>query len=120
MKNLRYFFALLIISPTLFFSCKKDKAPEPVPFDCADTISYSAIIEPLINQSCATSGCHNNSGAGGYIFGSHASVADNKEIILQSIRHESGVTPMPIGAAKLTPEQIQSFNCWIEQGALDN
>jgi len=118
--SLRYFIALVAFSPLFFYSCKKDKAPEPVPFDCEDTISYSAIIEPLINQSCATSGCHNNSGAGGYIFGSYAAVEENKATILKSIRHESGVTPMPIGAAKLTPEQIQSFNCWIEQGALDN
>ena len=110
-----------IIALSIFgHSCKKDKADEPIPFDCSDTlISFSATIQPLVMGSCATTGCHNNSGAGGYVFGNHASIEVNKDIILRTIRHEVGVVPMPVGT-KLTAEQIQYFTCWVEQGALDN
>lgn len=118
----KFFVAATIITSFLFtLSCNKDKAPEPIPFECADTtISYSISIEPLVMQNCAVSGCHNSSGAGGYVFESYISIEENKDIILRTIQHNEGVTPMPIGSPKLTIDQIQSFNCWIEQGALDN
>jgi len=121
MKFTFFVSAALFTSFLFTLSCSKDKAPEPIPFECADTtISYSLSIEPLIMQNCAVSGCHNSSGAGGYVFESYISIEESKENILRSIQHDNGVTPMPIGSPKLTMDQIQSFNCWIEQGALEN
>ncbi len=113
--------ATLFTSFLLTLSCNKDKAPQPIPFECADTtISYSISIEPLIMQNCAVSGCHNSSGAGGYVFESYISIEESKDVILKTLRHDNGVAPMPLGSPKLSMDQVQSFTCWIEQGALEN
>lgn len=121
MKKSVIYFTLLLATGLAFESCKKDKTPEVIaPLECNDTISFATTIQPLINQSCATSGCHNASGSGGYNFSSYTSIFNNREIILKTIRHEAGVTAMPIGAPKLTDVQINSVACWIEQGAPNN
>lgn len=103
-------------------SCSKDKTPEPIlpPSDCTDTVFYSTDIEPLIMQNCTATGCHNNSGAGGYIFNGYASIEGNKDIILKTISHADGVTPMPQGAPMLSTQQIDLFRCWIVQGSPNN
>jgi mono/diheme cytochrome c family protein len=102
-------------------SCNKDKVGEPVPNECADTVSFAATIEPLIQQSCATSGCHNAAtSASGYNLEGHANISTNAQIILTVIRHESGVVPMPYFQPKLSDSIIKQVGCWINQGALDN
>jgi hypothetical protein len=121
MKKTVIYFAVLLVTSFTFEACKKDKTPEViVPLECNDTISFSATIEPLINQSCATSGCHNSTGSGGYNFSGYTSIFNNREIILKTIRHEDGVTAMPIGAPKLSDTQINAVACWIQQGAPNN
>jgi hypothetical protein len=121
MKKTVIYFAVLLVTSFTFEACKKDKTPEVIaPLECTDTISFSATIEPLINQSCATSGCHNATGSGGYNFSGYTSIFNNREIILKTIRHEDGVTAMPIGAPKLIEAQINAVACWIEQGAPNN
>lgn len=123
MKTLGFFivaFTFIVAVGTSTTSCKKDKT-QIVVNDCPDTISYSAKIAPLINQSCATTGCHAaGSAAGGYNLDGHANVSANAAIILNVIKHESGVTPMPAGAPKLADSLIQQVQCWINQGQLDN
>lgn len=117
-----FFFAATFIT-TLIFStaCSKDRAPDPIPFECADTtISYSLSIEPLVIENCATSGCHGNSAAGGYRLDSYEKIEQHKFDIITVIKHEDGLTPMPLGAPKLSITQIQSFVCWVEQGAPNN
>jgi hypothetical protein len=109
-------FALITVS------CTKDKALEPMPFDpdCPTEISYAAEVKPVIDMSCATSGCHDASGAGGYTFTSHAEVAANADVILNVINHDSGFAPMPQGADKLPDSTILKIKCWVQQGKLDN
>ena len=123
MKTLGFFiatFTIVLTIGTSTTSCKKDKT-QIVLNDCPDTISYSAKIAPLINQSCATTGCHAAGfAAGGYNLEGHANVSANAAIILSVIKHDSGVVPMPIGASKLADSLIQQVQCWINQGQLNN
>lgn len=101
--------------------CKKEKVGEnDLVVNCPDTISFQSNIVPLINTNCSTSGCHDASQAGGYTFSTHASIAANADIILKAIRHDSGVSPMPQGGSKLSDAQVLAFNCWIQQGKLNN
>ncbi len=118
-----FFVGLLLVALTLgtSTSCNKDKVPSAVPSDCPDTIFYSATIEPMIQQNCATSGCHNaSSAAGGYNLVGHGNVSANANEILNVIRHEGSGTPMPLGQPKLNDTIIQQFKCWIDQGKLNN
>ncbi|MGB0915702.1 MAG: hypothetical protein ACPGVI_06495 [Crocinitomicaceae bacterium] len=105
-------------------SCTKDKVQiEDVTVNpnCPDTILYSTQIEPILNQSCATSGCHPGGAAtNGYDLTNHASVSANAGIILSVIRHESGVVAMPFGSAQLPDSVAQHIECWISQGKLNN
>lgn len=111
-------------------SCVKDKV-EPMtppsggnpsgPDNCPDTISFSEFVKPFVDMNCAFSGCHGGgSTSGGYAFNNHAEISGSAAIMLQTIRHESGVDPMPQGSAKLADSLINQFNCWIEQGKLNN
>ena len=116
---------VLCLSTFLLVSCTKDKVVidmNPINTDCPDTISYATQVEPVLNQSCATSGCHGGGGStNGYDLTNHTNVAANANIILSVIRHESGVTAMPFGGAPQLPDSVaQHIECWISQGKLNN
>lgn len=108
-------------SLVLINACTKDSvAEEEVDADCSETISFQSDINQMIQQSCATSGCHDAGAASqGYVFEDYEQIADNADIMLKTIRHESGVANMPIGD-KLSDNFIEKFFCWIEQGKEDN
>lgn len=112
------------LSTLMIASCTKDKVEiidVPVNTNCPDTILYSTQIEPILNQSCATSGCHPGGAAtNGYDLTNHTSVSANASIILNVIRHESGVVAMPFGSAQLPDSIAQHIECWISQGKLNN
>lgn len=117
--------SVIVLSSFIFFSCSKDKVDIDAlggNSNCLDTISYAAQIEPVMNQSCATSGCHGGGGStNGYDLTNHTNVAANANIILSVIRHESGVTAMPFGGAPQLPDSVaQHIECWISQGKLNN
>jgi hypothetical protein len=44
----------------------------------------------------------------------------NKTILLASIKHSSGVSPMPKGASKLSSCIIRQVELWINSGAPNN
>ena len=120
MKIYNFFMILFVFG--LIWSCSKDKTSGDIfPFDCDETISFSEEVLPLISSNCSTSGCHSAaSGAAGYIFTNYDNIFENKNIMLKTMRHESGVTPMPLGQTQLSSEQIGIMDCWIEQGAMNN
>lgn len=115
-----YSILLLIVIGLLNFSCKKDITAVPIPPECADTISYSNTVQPLIDENCTTSGCHDASSAGGYTFMTYTDVNTNADAIYSAIKHEGIFTDMPLGSPKLTDSLIQQVNCWIAQGKLEN
>ena len=124
MKGASYFFLsaiVLLITVATVPSCNKDKTAPQTPNECADTVSFSATIEPMIQANCATSGCHNaGSAAAGYNLEGHGNISSNANIILTVIRHESGVVPMPYFQPKLNDTIIKQVGCWINQGTLNN
>ena len=71
-------------------------------------------------QNCAVSGCHDVNAASGYDFTLYSTVSGNAELMLSSMRHETGTTPMPLGNNKLADSLIGKFSCWIAQGKQNN
>jgi hypothetical protein len=108
--------------PVLLQSCSKDNVSQYSTGSlCQDTVSYAQKIQPLINQNCSTSGCHDTgSQAGGYDFTDYGTVAAHASLMISAMRHESGVSQMPQGQPQLADSLIQQFSCWIEQGKLEN
>lgn len=103
-------------------SCTKDNVSEYSVSDgnCSDTISFAEQIQPLVNQNCATSGCHDAATqASGYDFTTHGMIAANANTMLSAMRWEGGVQ-MPQGMPQLPDSLIQQFSCWIDQGKQDN
>jgi hypothetical protein len=127
MKKYIYILPLLLIG---FNSCLKHKAMEPKistidttgVFPCGDTVYFNnEIMGEILTPSCNTSGCHSSSSvAGGYTFTTYANVEANAAIILKSIKQETGVSPMPKFSNKLNDSLITKFDCWIQQGKLNN
>lgn len=117
---------LIIVSSALaaivlMNSCAKDKVLESfINENCPDTVSFTNTIEPLINQNCATSGCHDNSAAGGYNLLGHSNVSGSANVALSAMRHDNGFEPMPFGGNQLPDTLIQKFDCWIAQGKQNN
>ena len=116
---LLFVFGILILG--LSQGCNKDKL-EPVMSveECDEQVTYDGKVAEIITNNCSTSGCHDNSGAGGYTFLNYQQVSDNASIILQAIKHESGVVAMPLGQDQLKQDKINDVNCWILQGKKEN
>jgi len=113
---------LVALLGVLASSCLKDKTVALVVDECSgDTISFAnEILTEIINPSCNTSGCHDaGTGAAGYTLENYAQISSNANAIIGVIKHTQG-TPMPYGGAKLNDSLIVKFECWIQQGLLDN
>ena len=105
--------SLLIISIlliTLFLSCKNNV--EEV-YDCAEVISYTQTIRPIIDNNCME--CHNgedNSIPNWTTYQEIKSYASKiQELTFERIMPKEG---------SLTSNEIETIYCWVEQGALNN
>ena len=105
--------------------CYKDKRELLYPESNCDTTNVTFIkdVQPIMNQSCAFSGCHQGSvPAAGINLSNYAGVkivVDNGGL-LGSINHNAGFSPMPKGGVKLSTCEISKINAWINKGALNN
>lgn len=119
--SFRYF--IIIFSVILFISsCTKEVVPSCSPVQCPTDVSYSTQIKPLINTHCTTglgpgTGCHD-----AWIF-----EYSNVKASVESGDFEAAIAnktmpkiPNDFGITALTDAEIQTFKCWICQGAKDN
>lgn len=101
--------------------CYKDSKEALYPSGPCDTtnITWSKDIQPIVNSSCATSGCHDAATASGsYALNTYAGVktiADNTRLLATI---EAGT--MPKNSSKLDDCTINKVRRWINQGALEN
>lgn len=90
---------------------------------CMDqNISYQNDIVPVVNSSCALSGCHVDGFSNGD-FTTYAGLKEkadggqlNSRVVLTRNMPPSNST----GPKSLTEAQILAFECWIKDGAPDN
>ena len=133
---------LLAFMISLFFlvlSCKHespfenidpDTITDPiVSYNCDDdTVYFVNTIKPLINNSCATTNCHDaNSAKDGIVLDSYANIIISGEVKpgkpfdskLFEVITDDGDDVMPPNNP-LNSSQISLIKLWIEQGALNN
>ena len=118
---------LIITVKLILVSCAKDKTPAPpviveIVLDsvCPDTVFYQTEIKTLIDQNCATSGCHDAvTHTAGYDLTSYENVSANAQAILASMQPGAIPQQMPLGSP-LPDTVIQRFDCWVKQGKLEN
>ncbi|TNF46385.1 MAG: hypothetical protein EP305_11285 [Bacteroidetes bacterium] len=112
------FYSIIVVS--LFFgmvSCKKDKVTTTLDPNCTDTVYFNQEILPLITDNC--SGCHGSGNSTGYTLTNHTNISSNATASLNAMRGD-GFQLMPQGGPALNDSLIQKFNCWINQGKLNN
>lgn len=112
-----FFVSCFFISTT---SCYKDNIEAMYPSTVCDTtnITWTDDIQPLITQSCNTSGCHDASAEGGYDLRTYSAVktiADNG-ILMQVIQDGT----MPKNAERLDNCSISKIRTWVANGAPSN
>jgi hypothetical protein len=91
--------------------------PPPPPSSCS-TISakFSADVNPIIQNSCAISGCHGNgSGNGPGPLVTFDQIKNAASQIKTAVVSRS----MPLGGA-LSNAQIQIISCWVDNGSVNN
>lgn len=112
------FYSILLAS---FFlgttSCKKDKVTSILDPNCTDTIYFNQEILPLITDNCTS--CHDVGNSTGYTYTNHTNISANASSALNAMRGD-GFQLMPQNGPALNDSLIQKFNCWINQGKLNN
>ena len=121
------------------YSCKHDSPFENIDPDTirnptitdkcdTDTVYFENTIKPLINNSCATTNCHDALTAkDGIVLDTYANIIISGEVKphkpfdskLFEVLTDDGDDLMPPNNP-LSTEQINSIKKWIEQGALNN
>ncbi len=105
----------------IFFLClnscgSDDEGDSP----CSDP-SFQSDVMPILNSSCAISGCH----VAGFDFGDYSDYAgvkaqaDNGSLV-REITNKTMPPSNTTGPSELTDSQISLIECWVEKGALDN
>jgi hypothetical protein len=114
---------VLMVAP----ACKKEKTPEPDNFnacDTAGTISYKNQVKPVLESRCGSlGGCHGTgSASGGVVLETYDNVKTYAAngLLLKSIRHESGVSPMPKNQSKMDACRIRLIEKWVSAGYSNN
>jgi len=93
-------------------------------------VSYSEHVQPLFNQTCALSGCHNDaSQAGGLSLTSYGNLTLRPNIVVPFAPEESLLylriegqlgEQMPLNRPPLNRNQRDGIRTWIEEGADNN
>lgn len=113
------FISILIVT---FSGCYYDKAE--ILYGSGTTTSCSSIsakfstdIKPIMQNKCATAGCHDAAGsAGGTVLETYAQIAAKAGRINQRCLVEK---TMPTGGP-LLPTELASLKCWIDSGTPNN
>jgi len=90
--------------------------PTPTGAGCDTNNVTFATLQPIINNQCATNGCHAGPVPSGIDLRGYDAVkviADDGRL-MRAINH-TGPSPMPKGMAKLDPCVISKFQAWINK-----
>jgi hypothetical protein len=117
MKKVKAFFIILFCTG-YFISCSKDKTGVITSVDCSTITNkaFAADINPIIQSSCAVSGCHaagsfNGPGA----LTGYSQIAGAASSIKTAVA--SGRMPQ---SGSLSTAQRNSIICWVDSGAPNN
>jgi hypothetical protein len=86
-----------------------------------DSVHFTEHVLPIISSKCMP--CHDNTQASGgltLVTYDDISFLALDGILLKSIKHEAGATPMPQGDEQLHECYISAIEKWTAQGALNN
>lgn len=107
-----------LITTLFFFNCTSDSTDD-LTIQTPTVVSYTKNIKTIIDQSCATSGCHNATGnSGGLTLETYTQVKNAFENRNALVRMESTSNPMP-ASGNLPSTSIQIIKNWRDQGYIE-
>ena len=111
-------FSILLI---VFQSCVDHSLPEPEIDGCdGSVVSYADQIKPIINTSCAVTGCHNGDNGAERNWTIFSVFQAKKDNVKDRVTRPVGVPGhMPL-VGSITSDQIQLIVCWVDQGGENN
>ena len=113
-------FLLTVISVTLFMSCGDD--------DEVACATYETNVKPIIDKSCAYSGCHSGADAGMFVseiskdytnYEGLLGTLNNGSFAIRTLDTLDMPPPFFTPADKpqeLTAEEINILTCWVDNG----
>ena len=119
MGKLSILFTFIIL---LFCSCEYENEEDLFPFDpntCElDLVSYKIHIEPIINKSCAISGCHIQGGLGTGTLTSYNDV--KRDVNSGTFQREVFVNMTMPQNSSLPKCELDQLMKWVLDGAPNN
>ena len=118
----RFFSCLLVL---FIAACTSDELPEPDPSACVgDAPTYEIDIRPIVEETCAYSGCHLGGAPGVYNTYENVAVDVANGLFRERVidLREDPLIGMPPNNAPddrptdLTAEQLMLIDCWIQAG----
>ncbi len=123
---------LLSIVIIAFCGCYNDTIQELYPnvvLCDTTTVTWTATIQPIMQQNCAVSGCHDaQTQQSNYDFDKYADVKravddksrDDLGMMVGTVTHAAGYSQMPSGKPKMDDCTITKIVKWVRDGALEN
>lgn len=121
MKNKIYSIIAIAAITITMHACKKEKTVTNYTNNAncsAITQTYNNNIKTILDNNCASSGCHNagSSKAGinlsDYSNAKSQFLNNNKNLI--AIHHDNGAKAMPKDASKMADSLINKIDCWVK------
>lgn len=112
----------ICIGTVVFQSCEYNELPEPPPVieGCPETISFANDIKPIIDTSCALTGCHNGDNGADRNWTVFNNFQSKRANVKDRITRPPGTPGHMPAKGSLTTDQIQTIVCWVDQGGLNN
>ena len=116
---IRSLLILLIMVSFTIIACDNVELPEPPPPPICDTLTYNVHLQPIIDNSCAFSGCHDEIQTAPGNFTNYATLLPYLEdgLFAQRIFIDRD---MPLAPGSLNSSQMDSIECWLNTGFLEN
>lgn len=114
-----------VFAVLLFAACTSDQLPEPVMADCSSVDpTYNVEVKPIIDASCAYSGCHLDASPGRFddYAGLLPYLEDNtfrQRVLIEQADPTTGMPPNYAPADRsqdLTAEELMIIECWLDAG----
>ncbi len=132
MKSLKIIISIGLLITGMQYACTTDKLDEPKPAD--DCVNYDATydgaIKPIVDISCAHTGCHNSGGGAPGDFRTYNGMSEyfndsgiRESVVVLRNDPEHGMPPnwdTNEGPRDLTDEQFKIMQCWINSGYPEN
>ncbi len=123
MKKLLILFLGVVALSGCYYDKEDQLYPSPTGSSCdTTTATFAKDVLPVMQQKCATSGCHATTAPTGYNLSDYAGVkaALDAGRFLGAIRHDAGYSQMPKGMAKLDDCSIKKITRWVNLGTQNN